>query len=113
MEILDIYQTRFQIEFLYRDAKQFTSLTSCQARDVNKLNFHFNMSLTAVNVAKVVHWFSIPKEERKAFSMADIKTINHNALLLDRFILMFAIKPNILKNNQNVKELLLYGTKAA
>ena len=63
--------------------------------------------------AKVVHWFSIPKEERKAFSMADIKTINHNALLLDRFILMFAIKPNILKNNQNVKELLLYGTKAA
>jgi hypothetical protein len=45
--------------------------------------------------------------------MADIKTINHNALLLDRFILMFAIKPNILKNNQNVKELLLYGTKAA
>ena len=113
MEILDIYQTRFQIEFLYRDAKQFTSLTTSQARDVNKLDFHFNMSLTAVNVAKVVHWFPIPKEERKAFSLSDIKTINHNTLLLDRFILMFAIKPNVLKNNQNVKELLLYGTNAA
>lgn len=113
MEILDIYQTRFQIEFLYRDAKQFTSLTSSQAREVNKLNFHFNMSLTAVNVAKVAHWFSIPKEERKSFSMSDIKTINHNALLLNRFISMFAIKPNILKNNQNVKELLFYGTNAA
>lgn len=113
MEILDIYQTRFQIEFLYRDAKQFTALTTCQARDKEKMNFHFNMSLTAVNVAKVVHWFSIPKDQRKAFSMADIKTINHNALLLDRFIAMFAIKPNLLKNNQNVKELLLYGTIAA
>lgn len=116
MEILDIYQTRFQIEFLYRDAKQFTALTTCQASDKEKLNIHFNMSLTAVNVAKVVHWFSIPREQRKAFSMAYIKTINHNALLLDRLIAMFAIKPNILKNNQNIKELLLlllYGTIAA
>jgi len=26
---------------------------------------------------------------------------------------MFAIKPNVLKNNQNVKELLFYGTIAA
>jgi hypothetical protein len=113
MEILDIYQTRFQIEFLYRDAKQFTALATCQARDKEKLNFHFNMALTAVNVAKVVHWFSIPIEQRKSFSMSDVKTINHNALLLDRFIAMFAIKPNMLKNNQNVKELLLYGTIAA
>jgi len=32
---------------------------------------------------------------------------------LERFIEMFAIKPYLLKNNQNVKELLLYGTIAA
>lgn len=112
-EILEIYQTRFQIEFVYRDAKQHTSLTSCQARNKEKLDFHFNMSLTAVNVAKVVHWYSIPIEIRKSFSLSDIKTINHNTLLLERFIAMFGIKPYILKNNQNVKELLLYGTIAA
>jgi hypothetical protein len=112
-EILEIYQTRFQIEFVYRDAKQHTSLTSCQARNKEKLNFHFNMSLTAVNIAKIVHWYSIPIEIRKSFSLSDIKTINHNTLLLERFIAMFAIKPNALKNNQNVNELLLYGTIAA
>jgi len=112
-EILEIYQTRFQIEFVYRDAKQHTSLTTCQARNKEKLDFHFNMSLTAVNVAKIVHWYSIPIEKRKSFSLSDIKTINHNTLLLERFITMFAIKPHILKNNQNVKELLLYGTIAA
>ncbi len=44
-EILEIYQTRFQIEFVYRDAKQHTSLTACQARNKEKLDFHFNMSL--------------------------------------------------------------------
>jgi hypothetical protein len=112
-EILEIYQTRFQIEFVYRDAKQHTSLTTCQARNKEKLDFHFNMSLTAVNVAKIVHWYSIPIEKRKSFSLSDIKTINHNTLLLEKFISMFAIKPYILKNNQNVKELLLYGTIAA
>ena len=112
-EILEMYQTRFQIEFVYRDAKQHTSLTSCQARNKEKLDFHFNMSLTAVNVAKIVHWYSIPIEKRKSFSLSDIKTINHNTLLLERFITMFAIKPNVLKNNQNVNELLLYGTIAA
>jgi len=112
-EILEIYQTRFQIEFVYRDAKQHTSLTSCQARNKEKLDFHFNMSLTAVNVAKIVHWYSIPIQERKSFSLSDIKTINHNTLLLERFIEMFAIKPYLLKNNQNIKELLLYGTIAA
>lgn len=113
IEILAIYKTRFQIEFLYRDAKQHTALTTCQALSENRLDFHFNISLTAVNVAKVIHWFSIPKSQREEFSMSDIKIMNHNALLLDRFIAMFAIKPNILKNNQNVKELILYGTKCA
>ena len=112
-EILEMYQMRFQIEFIYRDAKQFTALNNCQARDENKLNFHFNMSLTSVNAAKAIHWYSIPKQERKEFSLSDIKTINHNTLLLERFISTFGIKPYTLKNNQNVKELLLYGTKAA
>lgn len=31
-KIVRYYRSRFQIEFLYRDAKQFTGLTTCQAR---------------------------------------------------------------------------------
>ena len=45
-DILDYYRTRFQIEFCYRDSKQFAGLTDCQSRDLNKLHFHFNASLT-------------------------------------------------------------------
>ena len=112
-EILEMYQMRFQIEFIYRDAKQATGLNNCQARSVNKLKFHLNISLTAINVAKVKHWYSIPKKDRAEFSIADIKTINHNTLLLEKFINTLGIKPYALKNNQNVKELILYGTKAA
>jgi hypothetical protein len=68
---------------------------------------------SAVNLAKIVHWYFIPIEQRKSFSLSDIKIINHNTLLLERFITMFAVKPNVLKNNLDIKELLLYGTIAA
>ena len=76
------YHSRFQIEFLFRDGKQHTGLNDSQARSENKLYFQFNASLTSINVAKVIHWLSIPKEIRGAFSMSDIKTMNHNILML-------------------------------
>jgi hypothetical protein len=47
------YKARFQIEFIFRDSKQFTGLADCQARDLTKLDFHFNSSLTALNLAKL------------------------------------------------------------
>lgn len=52
-EILELYRLRFQIEFLFRDAKQFTGLTTCQARDEQALHFHFNAAMSAVNLAKL------------------------------------------------------------
>jgi len=111
--ILDFYQNRFQIEFLFRDAKQFTGLTNCQARSENKLNFHFNASMTSVNVAKVLHLLSVEKSERTSFSMTDIKTMYHNDLLIQRFIDVFGINPNSTKNQKLVKELRVFGTIAA
>ena len=53
-EVVAYYRLRFQVEFLFRDAKQFTGLEHCQARDQAKLDFHFNLSLAAVNLARLV-----------------------------------------------------------
>jgi len=113
LEILDCYQSRFQIEFLYRDGKQHIGLTDSQARSENKLNFQFNAALTAINIAKVEHWLSIPKEVRKPFSMADIKTMNHNRLLLQRFIDVFSVNAYSAINRNIFNELIYYGTIAA
>lgn len=113
MDILDYYQSRFQIEFLYRDGKQFTGLDHSQARSKNKLDFHFNASLTAINIAKIEHWLSVPRQQRKSFSMSDIKTMNHNRLLINRFFDVFGLNPYSAKNQNHVKELLYYGTIAA
>ncbi len=46
-DIFDIYRTRFQLEFVFRDAKQFTGLTHCQARNKEALSFAFNASLSS------------------------------------------------------------------
>jgi len=104
-KIVQYYRSRFQIEFLYRDAKQFTGLNSCQARSQNKLDFHFNASLTAINLAKQ-DWLTNKTDTDKAFSMADYKTLYNNALILERFMCVFAINPYTAKNQKIVKELL-------
>lgn len=111
-KIVRYYRSRFQIEFLYRDAKQFTGLTTCQARSKNKLDFHFNAALTAINLAKHDWWLN-KTDDQKTFSMADYKTLYNNTLLLERFMCRFAINPNTAKNQKIVKELLDYGKIAA
>ena len=66
-KILHYYRIRFQIEFLLRDAKQHSGLEDCQARSKNKLRFHFNMSLSAVSVAKATFYLSQPEDQRELF----------------------------------------------
>ena len=63
------YRSRYQIEFLFRDGKQHSGLEECQARDAKKINFHINLSLTNIGIAKAVHYLSIPKEQRRGFSL--------------------------------------------
>jgi hypothetical protein len=111
--ILKYYRTRFQIEFTFRDAKQHTGLNHCQARNQNKLNTHFNMALTTINIAKINNWIHIDKDKREAFSMADVKTIHHNELLLKKFFNVFGISPNLTKNKEKIDQLRYYGAKAA
>ena len=106
------YKARFQIEFLFRDAKQHTGLTNCQARSKNKIHFHTNASLTAVSVAKVAHHIK-RKDVGKPFSMASIKTSYFNELMLDLFLSNFQIDPNLTKNKSAIRKLMDFGNIAS
>ena len=110
--IYQYYKARYQIEFLFRDAKQHTGLTHCQARSENKIHFHTNVSLTAVSVAKAAHHLK-RKETEKPFSLADIKTSYFNELMLNLFFSNFQIDPNLIKNKSIMNKLLNFGTIAA
>ena len=107
-DIVRFYRSRFQIECLYRDAKQHCGLTSSQARSENKLDLHFNAALTAVNLAKI-DWINSKRNDESSFSMADYKIMFYNHLLLNQFIRRFAINPNTKKNKLIIQELIQWG----
>ncbi len=93
---------------MYRDAKQHTGLTNLQARSDNRLDFHFNASLTAENLAKQ-DWIKDKVQNDTGFSMADYKSQFNHTLMIDLFIRKFAINPNTMKNWRIVAELFNYG----
>jgi hypothetical protein len=112
------YHLRFQIEFLYRDGKQFLGLTHCQSRQQNRLNrpaarFHFNFSLTLLSLAKLAHWLTKPVAERGSFSVQDIKTTYFNHHMLETFIKAFGLCPITAKNNPVYHKLADYAKIAA
>jgi DDE superfamily endonuclease len=113
IEILQGYVGRYQIEFLFRDAKGHLGLEDCQSRQADALDFHFNTALTTLNVAKAHHWLSVEKEERGPFSMADVKTHYINEFLLDRLISIYGKCPQVEKNNPKILELYNFGRIAA
>jgi hypothetical protein len=63
---------RFQIALLFRDAKQFTGLSDCQARSARKLRLHCNASLSAVSFAKL-EARQISDKRGVPFSMASLQ----------------------------------------
>lgn len=99
-DIYDIYRTRFQIEFCFRDGHQFTGLLDCQARDEKALDFAYNASLTAVNVTKVLR-----KQTKTPLSIGQIKSLMVNAHFMKRFFDMSGIDPNKTLNAKLLKEL--------
>ena len=111
--VVDFYKLRFQIEFLFRDAKQFAGLEDCQARDLTKLEFHFNASLTALNLAKVEAQQQQSRQERVPFSMTSVKRRTLNQHLLNRFIATFDLEPTLIKSHPNYSTLCNYGIIAA
>ena len=108
IDIFDVYRTRFQIEFLYRDSKQFTGLCNCQSRDVKAMDFAFNMSLSTINIAR-----QFGKVYGMDLSVSDVKLFLHNAAMVERIFSTFGNSPNLMKNNTDFKELLFYGLRAA
>ncbi|WP_018621601.1 hypothetical protein, partial [Spirosoma luteum] len=73
-----------------------------------KLDFHVNTALSAVNIAKIEQGVG-----QQPFSMADVKTLYHNKLLLDRFFSILPQGTELTKNDPQVRQLYSFGCIAA
>jgi IS4 transposase len=112
-DIYCYYKARYQIEFLYRDVKQYTGLEHCQSKSETKLDFHFNTALTTINVAKAVYHLSQPRESRTPFSMADVKTQYSNEMMWNLIISKCGICPHSPKLKSAKKFVLNFGKRRA
>jgi hypothetical protein len=116
IRLYEYYKSRFQIEFIFRDAKQFTGLCDCQSRQQQSLDFHFNASLAALNLAKLEQQKTQSDtgedSQPQSFSMATYKRLALNGHLLERFISMLELDPTLIKAHPNYDSLLHYGSLA-
>jgi hypothetical protein len=117
IRLYQYYKSRFQIEFIFRDAKQFTGLCDCQSRQQQSLDFHFNASLAALNIAKLeqqkTQSATGEDSQPQSFSMATYKRLALNGHLLERFISMLELDPTLIKAHPNYDSLLQYGSLAS
>jgi DDE superfamily endonuclease len=111
--VVELYGARFQIEFLFRDSKQFTGLTDCQTRAKAALDFHFNAALATLNLVRAEELLASPSHVPQVFSMASCKQQYFNEHLLDLFIESLALDPTWVKNHSEYDKLRTYGAIAA
>jgi hypothetical protein len=112
-KLIALYAARFQIEFLFRDSKQFTGLLDCQARAAAALDFHFNASLATLNLVRAEDLGKQQGQEPHVFSMASWKQCQFNERLLDLFMENLALDPTWVKNHSCYEKLRAYGAIAA
>jgi hypothetical protein len=112
-KILEYYQARYQMEFIFRDAKQYAGLEQGQGRSKNKIDFHFNASLTSISIGKGIVRDGIGKEESIPISIQDVKIELQNRNMLFRIFSIYGISHSLIKINKNYNEVLSLGKIAA
>jgi len=112
-DILRFYKARFAIEFIFRDAKGFAGFSDCQARDKEALHFHFNASVTLVNLARIMAQAEHKAEAKMVFSMASIKQRAFNEHWLNLIISKLALDQTAVINHPQFEYLRNYAAIAA
>jgi len=110
LKIYQFYVARFQIEFIFRDAKGFAGLTDCQSRDARRLDFHFNASLLAVNIVRLQD--AEIQEDQKTnfpFSMMNWHRQYYVGIVINRFIAMFDLSKHVIKSHPDFQNMLSFG----
>lgn len=112
-EISRYYTAHFQIEFLFRDAKQFMGLIDFQTRSEARIAFHVNASLTALNFLKLEDRQQAPEHDDQVISIASWKVRKFNAHQLERIISTLGFDLNSIKLSPQYEDLMNYRTIAA
>lgn len=113
-----LYSARFQLEFVFRDAKQYAGLTHCQLRSTQALENHWNAAFFAVSLGRAeVLLEAAGLQGRPAatlvFSYEDIKRRAFNRLLAWRILSNLGLQQRFVELENHPAGTLDLGVKAA
>lgn len=112
-QIVSYYRARFQIEFLFRDAKQHTGLGDCQSTKMQAIHNHVNASLMAVNIMKLEDRREAATDEETVISIDSWKRRKINQNLMNRLFTLLDLDLTEEKVRATYEELSDYGRIAA
>ena len=107
-QVIAYYQLRFQIEFLFRDAKQFAGLEHAQTRKQQNLNNHFNISFAQVNLMNALQ-LHLPKITSKN----SLIRVAFNTTLIHSLIHKLGLEPEFVNSKCKIDYFYNYGAFAA
>jgi putative transposase len=112
--VIECYRARFEMEFPFRDAKQFTGLMDCQSRSARALEFHWNASFLVTSLARAQQLLAFEDDIRDfVFSMEDAKRRAYNELFAERIIRLLPAAVSVDQFWEVVQDTLNLGVKAA
>ena len=113
MKLIQYDKTRFQIEFLFRDAKQHTGLTHCQSRRKEAIHTHLNASLVTLNLLKLEDQQIKKATGTTVISIASWKRKKFNQHLMERLFQELGLSLKSQKVAQVYDQMSDYGAIAA
>ena len=106
-QIVAYYRLRFQIEFLFRDAKQALGLEDCQSTKKECLDFHFNAVMMTLNLTRQESY----SKGNKIFSLYDIKTNYFNEKWVENIITNLGLDLKTIKLHPNYQDIIQKGKR--
>ena len=114
LEVVECYRARFEMEFAFRDAKQFAGLTDSQPRSERALEFAWNASFLTVSLARARQLLVFTGELREfVFSVEDTKRRACDELFADRIIRLLPVELSVDQCLVLLLDALNLGVKAA
>lgn len=109
--IYRFYKARFQIEFVFRDAKQFTGFADAQSRQAKPLLFHANASMASLNLIKAQDRSHNQSQARSPISVANYKIQNYNENLIQHIFQTFNLDLTLIKAGPDYQKIVNYGCR--
>ena len=113
LKLYSYYQARYQIEFVFRDAKQHTGLMDCQARNSKSINNHLNTSFCALNLMKLEDRLKKKTDDKTVISIASWKRRKFNQQYMKTLFSCLGLDLSSKKVFQAFSQFSAYGEIAA